>query len=151
MIYRKATPEDLDEVVDLCLSLARYEASLMGREVDPESVRRRISHDLLHGKDLVYFVAEFEGRIVSVLKVSLEEGRGKVSEAYTLPEHRNKGIMTRLFERALSWLSEKGVWEVYLTVVIGNTPAKLFWASKGFREYQVSNNLIYMKRDLEAS
>ncbi|MGB9635048.1 MAG: GNAT family N-acetyltransferase [Candidatus Micrarchaeia archaeon] len=148
---RIGTPNDIKGILELCVQLAEYECALINKVPNREEISERVEKDLVYGKDNAYFVAEDGSNIIAVIKVS-DRGNGiaRISEAYTKPEYRNSGIMTTLFNRAMSWAAERGLNKVYLTIVKKNAVAHKFWKSLGFwDEEYIGDNIIKMYRDIE--
>ncbi len=149
---RIASQPDISHVSDLCIKLAVYEARLVNQHVDEEEIRKRVSQEILFDIHSAYFVAEMNGRIVGVVKVCEKENwLARISEAYVEVAHRNKGIMTALFKKALEWARSRGMKGLYLTVVKGNYEAYNFWKSIGFEfERYVGEHLIKMSKAIDS-
>jgi GNAT superfamily N-acetyltransferase len=132
-VVRKATRQDLPEVILLCKKLASWEGKMLDKKPDLEGVKIRVTHDILFDESSAYFIAIIKEKTVGVIKIKdKENGFAKISEAYVSPNFRNLGIMTNLFNAAALWARERGVKSLYLTVVLGNTVAETFWKRLGF-------------------
>lgn len=148
---RKGTAGDIKEILNLCIKLAEYEGSLIGKVPNSEEIAKRVEKDLVDDNQCAYFVAEHDGNIVAIIKINDRgNGIGRISEAYTKPEYRNNGIMTALFNRTIEWAIEHNLRIVYLTIVRKNDNAYRFWRSLGFgNDEYISETVIKMYRDIE--
>lgn len=57
---------------------------------------------------------------------------GFVAHLHVAPEWRKRGVASMLVERLRAWFKERGVKQVQLHVVRGNTGAEAFWRAQGF-------------------
>ncbi|MFW6248004.1 MAG: GNAT family N-acetyltransferase [bacterium] len=60
------------------------------------------------------------------------DGRGEIESIYVDEELRGRGAGHALVERALAWLSERGVSDVSIVVAVGNEEALPFYERLGF-------------------
>lgn len=58
---------------------------------------------------------------------------GFIAHLHVAPEFRQRGIATLLVARLRGWFGERGVHQLQLHVVEGNTVAAAFWSAQGFR------------------
>jgi len=79
-------------------------------------------------------LAEVEGRPTGYAKVRYapEEQRCYVSSLYVLPEFQGKGVGRRLMEEAERHALAFGVKEIWLGVMVQNTPALEWYQRNGF-------------------
>ena len=86
------------------------------------------------------FVAEIEGQVVGYLVANVRSDGtkrvGGVSDAYVLPQHRRKGVATRLYEAASQWFAASGCDSERLTVLASN-PAMRLYEACGFRPFSI--------------
>ncbi len=57
---------------------------------------------------------------------------GYITQLYVDPEHRRHGVGRELVEFMLGWLASRGVTNVLLNVVAGESTADQFWRAQGF-------------------
>ena len=88
-----------------------------------------------------YWVAKEEGEIVSHVFINtirpvprpcnLDDRYGYMTNVYTRPEYRNKGIGTELMRRAMQWAAEEGL---ELVIVSPSEESLPFYRRAGFSE-----------------
>jgi len=105
----------------------------------------------------VVLVAREQGRLVGFAIMQFGETRAHLNLLGVLPSRQRSGIGRRL----LRWLEETaitaGTFLIRLEVRVGNTAARAFYSSLGYREldvidgyYQQSDSAVRMARDLSA-
>jgi GNAT superfamily N-acetyltransferase len=57
---------------------------------------------------------------------------GYITQLYIAPEHRRQGIGQELVEFIIDWLASRGITNVLLNVVAGESVAEQFWQAQGF-------------------
>ncbi len=101
-----------------------------------------IKEEMEHHK---YFVAEEDKKIIGYLKCRIKEREpfhekvGYIDEAYVADEHREKGLGTKLLEKAIEWFKKKKMNWATVSTHAEDPDANAFWKRKGFKDY----NLIY--------
>ena len=112
---------------------------------DAEKTMRRFLADLSANSYSCLFVAERDGQVIGFLSGELREGSpafepkiwAAVEDVYVAPDHRSLGVGRALFEECQKWAQSKDVDGVSLQVAAGNTRARKFYESLGFREVSV--------------
>ena len=79
--------------------------------------------------DGLFFVAVIEDCVVGTVMAGYDGHRGWVYRLAVLPEHRRKGIATRLMQRAEAALATRGCAKVNLQVRTGNEAVVGFYQS----------------------
>jgi ribosomal protein S18 acetylase RimI-like enzyme len=115
-----------------------------------ERTMRRFLADLSSSSLSCLFVAEVRNatggeEVVGFLSGELREGSpafsaktwAAVEDIFVLPDYRSRGIGRTLFEACSEWARGKGAAGVSLQVAAGNTRARHFYDSLGFREVSV--------------
>ena len=102
------------------------------------------------------FGAFNNGRLIGMLINSIDEFRGELVayDAMTgiVPEHRNKGVFSLLFEHTRNILKQNGLTRYYLEVITENKNAYAIYAKKGgkiCRELSVIEGRIDGESDFE--
>lgn len=111
-----------------------------GLSPPPEEQLRSDWEETLEDSDVVYFVAERQGRVVGhSVAYPAESDLGTPADALylgttaTVPEVRGMGVGLRLSERVLSWAGEAGYATVATDWRVANLLASRFWPARGFR------------------
>lgn len=144
---RKVDKEDFNQLVKLLYELTCYERELLGIPLPHvNEVESRINLDFIYKNDLEYFVYEIENEIVGVIKIEKFHNESKISEAYVKKEHRNKGVMTKLYDKCIEWAKENETDEIYLTIVENNEIAYNYWTGLGFYKAELKNKLITLRK-----
>ena len=138
MDIRKMVIEDYDSVYALWLSCTG-----MGLN-DLDDSRAGIGKFLARNPDTC-FVAGENGAVAGVIMAGNDGRRGFIYHTAVHPDHRGKGIGTRLVNAALQALEHEGIHKVALVVFERNAPGNEFWEKQGFT---VRNDLIYRNRAL---
>ena len=148
VVVRRATADDVDAVVRLDFELPRHQEHSPVFGPGPTWTEEESREEFLADVDDAeqgFFVAEVDGRIVSLLvmvpieKSSQHSGLAQVERAAflgfaaTLPEARGSGAGLALTNAGLDWAREQG----YPVVVVDwretNLLASRFWPRRGFR------------------
>jgi GNAT superfamily N-acetyltransferase len=124
--YRKATVDDLDELLIVRLDFLR-EMKKIGNEKDEKQLMSTVREFLgtsLAGDDYTQFVAVEDNKIIGTSSVSFyflppnvkhPSGKvGYVANMFTYPEHRRKGVGTELFSLSVEAAKDAGCSEVSL-------------------------------------
>ncbi len=142
---RRATPEDLDQVVALRLALLRGHAgnAVYGRlRPDAPARARALFRDQLASAQEVTWLAVRAADDVAVGVLRCMEGRGSplldpprygyVASVYVVPEARRLGIMRRLLDQAVAWSRARGLDELRLHAASDNAAGIAAWEGVGF-------------------
>ncbi len=142
IIYDEATKEDIDELIRLRIaymiddfgSVSDEERTGMETQL-PDYFTRKL------GNELIAFVARDEGRIVSVAYLHIIEMPansillnglyGEVLSVYTEPDHRGKGICTKLMQNLVEYGKKAGLGRIDLSATDEGYP---IYAKVGFKD-----------------
>ncbi len=139
---REATAEDVETVVALRLALLReYGGHAVFGRLHPEAEERApelCAQQLASARDL-FLIAEINGKPVGMLRCTdsraspllLPERFAYVSSAYVCPEHRRRGVLRMLLDRAGAWCTARGLTQLRLHNVPGGVAAAA-WTALGF-------------------
>lgn len=141
---RKATPSDIDELVQLRLLLQQHceESNPMiwhmtkeGKTLLKQKVKNELSTDNTH-----ILIAEMNGEIIGSAHVEIMHRTdytpktvGSISTVYVIRKSRKKGIGALLVKRLCELFDAEGVEDVTLRYIIGNKEAEAFWKKLGFK------------------
>lgn len=139
---RPATPDDLDDVVEMRLALLREYAhhAVYGR-LHPEVEARApdLCMQQLSSPRDAFFLAEAGGRTVGLLRCTesdaspllLDERFAYVSSVYVRPAYRRRGVLRAMLGRAEAWCRERGLTDLRLHNVPAGAAAAA-WSALGF-------------------
>jgi len=149
---RRATIDDIETLVELRLEM-QSENVADDIKVDWTAVGeacRRYFAETLPAEVFVVFVAEAEGQIVATSGVSLvsrppgstsfSQSEGYVTNVYTVPAWRGKGVATALLNATIGYAKHQGARLVFLHTSDAGRPV---YEKLGFAEYPP-----YMERRL---
>jgi len=144
-IVRNYHPSDFDDYVRLQVATEKHDRS--GRQISKQRLAENLGHPRFHPHcDL--FIAERGGRLVGYVAIFLEPGIGRaLLDGLVHPLHRNKGIATELFDRAIQYAKKTGVKVVQVCISETNRAARNFVSGLGFRYVR---RFIVFKMDLAA-
>ena len=143
IIVRRATSADLDTVVALRIALLREygEHPIYGRlRADAERRARPMFATQLDSDNEVMFLAEENHVAIGLIRcvesaaspLLIPDRYCYVSSVYVRPEHRRRGVLRKLVERARGWCRERGLTEMRLHNVGTRTSTAAAWDSLGF-------------------
>ena len=141
----RPTMRDADAIVELWVALAAgqrdYDSHLTAapnRDRIRESITRQIALSELQ-------VARTEDRHVGFVMYAIEGStfdrtatRGVIQNLYVVPDHRGRGIGSRLLEAAEADLRADGADVVGLEVMADNEAAQRFYARHGYEDHRVT-------------
>lgn len=141
MNYRQATFEDLNQLAELrweFRSLDAYETPLVGKSEFIESCVSFLRRGLENGF-YVYWIAEEGSEIAAHIFVhridlvprpcKIRDQFGYLTNNYTKPEYRNKGIGSKLLQTVKDWASAE---DLELLIVYPSEQAVSFYQRAGF-------------------
>ena len=142
---RNYRPSDFDDYVRLQVATEKRDRS--GRHISKQRLAENLGHPSFHPhSDL--FIAERGGRLVGYVAIFLEPGIGRaLLDGLVHPLHRNKGIATELFDRAIQYAKKTGVKVVQVCISETNLAARNFVSVLGLRYVR---RFIVFKLDLAA-
>ncbi|MGQ9573094.1 MAG: GNAT family N-acetyltransferase [Dehalococcoidia bacterium] len=128
---RNFRPDDIDSYVRLNVEAERLDPS--GRCTSPEVLAQQLGGPNYRPEENL-FVAETAGKVVAYADVRPELGIGRaVLDCLVHPEHRRRGLATRLFHHASRRAKELGARVAHVNIREDNVAAKALLAKLGFR------------------
>jgi ribosomal protein S18 acetylase RimI-like enzyme len=147
VVIRDFRKSDLDGLLDLSPKCFAKEFEVFG--FDPDHVRGmvnrgfgvtgRLFRGLLRsfGKEPIKFlVAEVDGRVVGTTIVNNNGRLGYISSVMVHPDHRNKGIATRMVKEAVDYVAGRRLARAVLHVDATNAPAISVYIRLGFEAFE---------------
>ena len=132
---RRATPQDLDTVVEFNAAMAR---ETEGRTLELGRLRTGVTPVLSADDKGFYLVAELAGRVVGQLLITTEWSDWRnayfwwIQSVYVAPDTRRRGVYRRLHEHVLAEARDRGdVCGLRLYVDQENSVAQRVYSSLG--------------------
>ena len=121
---------DFDKLVQLNIEAEKLEPS--GRRISPQGIAETLGRpDYSPEQNL--FVVEIAGDIVGYMDVTPELTIGRaILDCWVHPEHRRKGLGTKLLSYAISRAKELGAKNVHVNILEDNVVAKSVLSRLGF-------------------
>jgi GNAT superfamily N-acetyltransferase len=148
---RRATPDDIETLVCLRLEMQREIVDGHVNWNAVEEATRTYLTAKLPGEEFIVVVAEAEGQLVATGGVSfvtrppssntLSQWECYISNMYTRPAWRRKGVATAILERTLEHARERGARRIYLRATDAGR--------KVYKKLAFAKNRRYMQRNLE--
>jgi len=147
MRIREAEIKDSEEITKLH---KRTVKEINGRDYQEETIKEWIENITKENtekeiKQTNFYIAEEQGRIIGFVNFNEER---TIYQIYVSPDHLDKGIGTKLLEKAEKEAREKGIKKIK-----GNSTltAQKFFQKKGYKlkreiEYPLNNHTVKMKR-----
>lgn len=126
-VIRRAAIGDIDSLIALRVSCLRDCGNITddAREEEMKAPLRRYLENTLPSGEFVSWVAEYEGRLVACSGIcfyaappdghNLSGRAAHIMNMYTSPEHRGKGLATKLVDKVVNEARERGCEKVWLT------------------------------------
>lgn len=129
-IIRNYQPQDFDNYVRLSLSAERLEPT--GRRISARAISERLGRpDYSPERDL--FLVEIDGDIIGFMDIRAELAIGRVIlDGWIDPEHRRRGLATRLFADATRRARELRVGVAHVSIMEDNLVAGEVLSRMGF-------------------
>jgi GNAT superfamily N-acetyltransferase len=135
---RKATREDFHNIREVATlsRLHSFKHFMMEDEVESE-VEQYYSDSVLEGiidnPDNAIFLAERGGHLLGYLTALPKDRRGRprILQFYVRPDAQRQGVGELLYERALSFLHDAGIREVFVNTIGENVIGRRFYEKKG--------------------
>ncbi len=147
MVYKKATVEDIDSIIDMRVKLLIEEAAATPTNITTE-LREYFLTQL--NKTIVVMLAEENGKAVATSSVvfqqyppsfSNKQGmRAYVTNVYTLPEYRRKGINTALLDKLVEEVKSRNISYIWLWAT---EQGKQLYKKYGFKDLTTFATMDY--------
>jgi len=143
VVYRSATMDDLDGIMNIWLESVDYHKALDSRmALNKEAVEnvRNFYSNKYFKDDSILEIALVDETVVGVCgafiqetpPIHFERERGFIDIAFVSGKYRHHGIGKVLFERVLKWLKSKDIVKIRLYVASRNPIGVSFWKKMGF-------------------
>ena len=139
MLIRRAVTEDVERLAELRWAFRAEDGEVPSVDADTFLAVYRAYFVDAAAEGRVHFVAEVDGEIVSTLVVQkvamvprpkrLDDAWGYVTDNYTLPEFRDRGIGTAVLREAIAWAREE---DLELLIVWPSDEAVRHYERAGF-------------------
>ena len=140
IIIREASPFDAEQIVGLIRDVHAEPIPTSPRTLDEvpytlNAEREHIEH-CLKTDNSVYYVAEYQGRVIGVLTLdggSIRATRHTAVSGISVDkEHRGRGVGKQLMLKGVEWAKSAGIQRIELKVFANNQPAIGLYESFGF-------------------
>ena len=122
--------------------LANIEKACFGRDAwSIQALIGEFSNDFSH-----FFAHEIDGKIVGYACVRIMYEEAQICNIAVLPEHRRKGIATKLLQMVANFAKEKGCERAELEVNVANLPAVELYRKCGYGEAGIRKNFYRKSR-----
>ncbi len=148
LIIRNATLEDLSTLLEFEQELIKaerhFDVTLGNDPISYYDIKKMILDE-----DSKVIVAETDGKIISSGYAIRKKARHYLNHEYyaylgfmyTHPDHRGKGINSKIVEELKHWSHARGFKEIRLTVYAENVPAIRAYGKVGFKSHLVEMRL----------
>lgn len=136
--YRTMDISDYEQVYELWLSCAGM--GLNNLDDSKEGIKR-----FLDRNPQTCFVALEDQTVAGVIIAGHDGRRGYIYHTAVHPQHRHKGIASKLVDEALKALKEQGINKTALVVFSRNADGNAFWENVGFTE---RTDLVYRNKTI---
>ena len=136
--YRTMDISDYEQVYELWLSCAGM--GLNNLDDSKEGIKR-----FLDRNPQTCFVALEDQTVAGVIIAGHDGRRGYIYHTAVHPQHRHKGIASKLVDEAMKALKEQGINKTALVVFSKNTDGNAFWENIGFTE---RTDLVYRNKGI---
>lgn len=144
LVIRKATPFDVERLVELRLLLQQHceKANPSIWRISEEGQRqlREKVEDSLNDSNSHVLIAEMNGETVGFTHGEVTSRTdysprtvAHISTTYVLKKFRGTGVGTSLVKELCTFFISEGVEQVTLRYIIGNKEAERFWKKLGFK------------------
>jgi ribosomal protein S18 acetylase RimI-like enzyme len=128
-IIREINPaRDSEPLIALWRRVFNYSA--------PHNAPRFVLDNKIAAADGLLFVAEIDGKIVGGIMAGYDGHRGWLYSLAVLPEHRRRGIGSRLVRHAEARLIDLGCPKINLQIMEGNENVAAFYHRLGYQTEQ---------------
>ncbi|KIA85421.1 GNAT family N-acetyltransferase [Flavobacterium sp. AED] len=142
---RKAHPDDLKKLLEFEQGIIIAE-----RPFDPTLKEGKIHYydieKMISASHIEVLVAESDSEIIGSGYARLEDAKPYLNHEtyaylgfmYTDPNHRGKGVNSRIIEALKDWCRSKDIFELRLDVYNDNTPAIKAYEKVGFKKHLIN-------------
>ena len=140
IVLRPVAPEDYDAIFELWNSTEQSRRALNPVDDSREGIEKYLKRN-----PHTCFAAIGEGKIIGVILSGHDGRRGIIHHLCVHPDHRRKGIASRLVSTAEEALHQEGIQKVFGLVFKDNDAANAFWEREG---YALRTNLNYRNKSM---
>ncbi len=147
MVYRKATKDDIEKIVDLRIKLLVEEGKTNPIDIW-EEIRNYFETELDH--TVVVMIAEDNQKAVATSSVIFQKYppafnntqgmRAYVTNVYTEPNYRRQGINTKLLDKLVEEVKKRGISYIWLWSTEQGTP---LYKKYGFQDLTTFSTMDY--------
>ena len=128
---RNYQPADFDDYVSLYQKAEKLEPT--GRLISPQSIKERLARPNYSPQQDLFVVIK-TGSIIGYMDLTPELDIGRVIlSGWLFPEHRRKGLATKLLGYAVSRAREAGARVIHVNIMEDNAVAKIVLSRLGFK------------------
>ena len=120
-----------------------------GRQATPDEVDEAVHgepYDDLQGASGVFLVAIEDGRAIGCAGVRFGDGSAELTKVFTRPDHRGRGLGSRLLDAAEQACKERGIATLRLDTRAELREACSLYERNGFERVAAFNNEPYSDR-----
>jgi GNAT superfamily N-acetyltransferase len=135
MIIRESNINDIESIVDFQFKMAK---ETEGLELNHERLRKGVAAVYADAHKGIYYVAEFEGKVVASLLTTFEWSDWRnglvlwIQSVYVLPEYRGKGAYKKMYQFLRDKVeNDQGLLGLRLYVEKNNKVAQQVYAKSG--------------------
>jgi len=146
---RKATPNDLDELISMGTALHDVEKKFEPLLTFSNQEAKKLYSKQLENKNAFFLVAEKDEHILGYLYglidivnyFSTKSPEAEIEVIYLKPESRGKGVAELFIDKFVIWAKEMGAFRVKAGIYEENDPSKNLFLKYGFKPYHTVYNL----------
>ena len=156
MSVRIAQIEDVPILVKLWKELARDQKEIALRENPKHKTFLQMKENAadmvkdhfekqIQLDDALALLVEVEGKPIGFSLMQIQKNApifnidriGVISDLYIKSEYRGRRLSSKMMDRLLNWLKEKGINDVSIAFMAGNKHARKIYEKWGFREFHI--------------
>lgn len=136
MNFRIATLDDADKLDDLLTKLIDDERKNYDKTLEPIVVKDFYKNYISKNNYMIYLCEDQEKIIGYIYIIINEQNKAKIDALFVEKDYRKKGVASKLFELAISYLRQRRVIDIEISVMSKNIAAKKFYEKIGFTTFK---------------